>query len=283
MSLNEFLTVQTTTAASAGTPLENGQAVNTRTGGLVDTSDPAAFMSTTRSASLPVGAESPTQTYTTGSWASDTGEDWRVRISLPALPGYDSSPILAPLRNSNNSMVWPITPQVILNHSASYNSLTPVHSNYSYPIYQNSHLEDIQIFGEFPVENEDDGRYWIAAVHFMRSITKMYYGVNSSLRGAPPPVVKLNGYGGFIFKDIPVVVKLFTVDLPNSVDYIKVPISNSVSLDLGSNITVGDFAYVPTLSTISVQLALAPSRDSVRQFSLESFIKGDYIPGGRYI
>jgi hypothetical protein len=279
-SIKNFLNTVSTTINTVGTILDAGQRIaNVFTG---DYSNPVSMASAMRSGGLPVGAESAMQVFNTGTWRANATDDWRVRLSVPPLPGFDSSPILRPLYESNNSMVWPLTPQVILNHTANYSNLSPAHSNYPFPIYQNSQVEDINITGEFPVETQADGRYWIAAVHFLRSVTKMYYGAGSSFRGAPPPVTRLNGYGDFVFKDLPVVVKLFTMDLPNSVDYIKVPIDGPV--DSYSDLkTSGNMAHVPTLSTLNVTLGIAYSRDEVRQFSLDSFVRGDYITQGKFI
>jgi hypothetical protein len=202
----------------------------------------------------------------TAQWES-LGLDWRVRLHLPNIDSFSSSPIFAPLVESGNSMVFPVIPQVMVSHSASYNALAPTHSNYSFPIYSNSQVEDITILGRFPVENEADGRYWVSTVHFLRSITKMFYGNSESNLGAPPPLVHLSGYGDFVLNKIPGVIKLFTLDMPSDVDYIRVPLSEDSS----------GFSYVPVLSTISVTFSPTYSRDQVRQFSLDSFVRGEYI------
>jgi|TARA_B110000503_G_C7154319_1_gene416615 hypothetical protein len=239
---------------------------------------------------LPAGAEETYESYTPVSWSSgskSTGNDWRVRLHLPtSLSSFMSSPILQPLYDSNNSMVFPTTPQILVTHAANYNNLSPTHTNYSYPIYQNSSVEDITITAEFPVENEADGRYWIAAVHFLRSATKMFYG-NSSNLGAPPPLVHLSGYGDFVFNKTPVVIKLFTLDLPDSVDYLQVPISTGLDLSSVPELTrvnvPGGYSYVPTLSRLNVTVSPAYSRDTVRRFSLDTYVRGGYIGGGKGI
>jgi hypothetical protein len=119
------------------------------------------------------------------------------------------------------------------------------------------------IIGDFFVENEMEGRYWVAATHYLRSITKMAYGASSNA-GSPPPVVKLNGYGDYVFKDVPVAVQMFTVELPNDVDYIQVGI--------GENGT-----WVPTRSSFSVVVQPIYSRKSVTDFSLDAFVNGAYV------
>ncbi len=240
-----------------------------------DFTNPVKFISQNRMGNLPQGAEfnEVTQAYGSFSASSQTAsEDWRVRIHLPEIDSFTSSSILTPLLNSNNSMVFPTTPQILVSHTANYNVLAPVHTNYPFPTYQNSAVEDIVITADWPVENEADGRYWMASVHFMRSVTKMFYG-DSPNRGSPPPLVYLSGYGDFIFNKVPVIVKLFSMDLPDSVDYIKVPIYEGIS----SNNVTSSYSYVPTLSRLNVTVSPAYSRDELSKFNLDEFTKGGYI------
>lgn len=261
--------------------IENGQNILNKAGEILnDLSHPAKLVSAIRSGNMSTGTEVATKTYSIGAWRPTDTSDWRVRLGVPPIPGFNND-ILKPLQDSNSAMVWPVTPQITMGHTANYGTMVPMHSNYAFQLYQSSQIDDITISGNFPVENESDGRYWVAAVHFLRTATKMFYGETSSLAGAPPPVLRLNGYGDFVFKDIPVVVKSFTMDLPNGVDYIRVPLSGTP--DSSIQTTSGNIAYAPTLSSISVTLGVTYSRDSVRQFSLDKFVKGDYITQGKYI
>jgi hypothetical protein len=245
--------------------------------------DPAQLISNIRSRSLPSGAVPQKRKTSTGSFVkadAQNGEDWRVRIHLPAQPStFETSPLLQPLVKSNSSMVFPTTPQILVTHSANYNMFHPIHTNYPYPVYENSMVEDITISGEFPVENEADGLYWVAAVHFMRSVTKMFYG-EGDLRGHPPPRCALSGYGDFIFDTMPVVIKMFSIDLPSNVDYIKVPLSSATALQsqIPASVIQGqEYTYVPTLSSINITVSPAFSRDATRQFNLTDFINGEYV------
>ena len=85
--------------------------------------------------------------------------------------------------------------------------------------YQNSKANAISISGPFNVEDAVQAQYWIAAVHFLRSATKMYSGDGESA-GSPPPILSLNGYGDFVFKNVPVVITSFSIDLPADANYI---------------------------------------------------------------
>lgn len=189
--------------------------------------------------------------------------DWRVRIEVP--PPYRSSPVLGPLINTNNSMVFPLTPVIILNHSANYSSLAPVHNNYPFPVYENSIVNDIIITGDFYVQTPEDATYWLACLHFLRTATKMFYG-DTANQGSPPAVARLYGYGEYVFNNVPVVIQTFTTEMPQDVDYIKGSVEGSSAV-----------SWVPSQSIISVTLKPIYARDTVRQFSLDKFINGGYI------
>lgn len=216
------------------------------------------------------GPEADSNASATWGSNSDNSLDWRVKLSLA--PGYDNLQT-EPLVDSDNAMVFPLTPTIMINHTASYTPIKPIHSNYPFYAYQNSALENITITGEFPVENEHDGAYWVAANHYLRSVSKMAYGDTPNV-GSPPPVIKLNGYGDYVFKDVPVVVSNFNVELANDIDYILVKSYKGYSAFGGTNGT-----YVPAKSTISVTLIPMYSRRQVRKFSLEGFVQGYYLSG----
>lgn len=196
--------------------------------------------------------------------------DWRVRLTRP--PGYDSffnSPILAPLGATDGSMIWPLTPNISLTHSASYNQVNPTHSIYSQPAYQYSTVDSFTISGQFIVETPDDAAYWLAAKHFLECATKMAFG-NTQNNGSPPPILRLNGYGNHIFNNVPVTVLSTTIELPDDVNYIQT--------------TTEPVTYVPVRSNITATLQVMYSRDAMSKFSYDKLIKGEYSrEGGGYI
>ena len=59
---------------------------------------------------------------------------------------------------------------------AAYSPIKPIHSNYPFFAYQNSQVDQFSITGDFTVENALEGQYWLAAVHYLRSVSKMAYG-----------------------------------------------------------------------------------------------------------
>ena len=198
--------------------------------------------------------------------------DWRVSISIPDVI-LDNGDILAPLReasgssafNTGNRMIFPFNPSVLLSHSANYSQIQPTHTNYPYQAYENSQVDAITITGEFFQENENDAKYWVACLHFLRTATKMFYG-NSSPLGNPPVVCRLNGYGKHVLNNIPVVITNFTTDLPVDVDYIQCTVNGLTN-------------YVPTQSTITVTMQPQYARRSQAGFSLNQYASGGHIDG----
>lgn len=204
--------------------------------------------------------------------------DWRVKLSIPST--FGAPKILEPLV-ATNGLVFPYTPTILIQHTANYDALSPTHSNYPFPQYQNSQIEDLVITGDFFCENAKDAQYWTAMVHYLRSVTKMNYGVDGDA-GAPPPIVKLTGYGDFVFPNVPVVVRNFTVDLPADVDYIKAQITGDVRLKDGGvdKIIPGKAGWAPVQSQVSITVTPIYSRAKTSQFSLNSFINGNYLGSG---
>jgi len=211
---------------------------------------------------------------------ADSGRDWRVRLSMPN--NFVGSKLLTPLEETNG-FVFPYTPQITVNHSANYQTMEPAHNNYPFFAYQHSRVESMTIVGQFYLEDSVEARYWIGAVHYLRSVTKMAYG-NTSNTGAPPPVVRLNGYGDFVFNNVPVIVTSFTIDLPNDVDYISTGVAGEAPVDTftGEELEpLESVGWAPVKSSITVVVQPIYSREEVRRFSLDSFIKGDYVIGDK--
>jgi hypothetical protein len=149
--------------------------------------------------------------------------DWRVRLQLAPGATYlykDPAPgILAPLF-ATDGVIFPYTPSIETSYTANYDKYDLVHSNYRGYYYKNSAVNDINIRGTFTAQDTAEAEYMLAVIHFFRSITKMFYG-QDALRGAPPPLVYLSGFGDFQFNDHPCLVSNFSYSLPNDVDYIR--------------------------------------------------------------
>jgi len=186
------------------------------------------FMSNIRSATLPRAGEVAGDLMSVYAVYKDsTIDDWRVRMTLPTWPSFRGSSVLKPLKDAGG-MIFPYTPQITLGSSATYTSMTPVHSNFKFNTYQHSDPGTISIVAPMNVEDADQALYWIAALHYFRAMTKMFSG-NDPKAGNPPPIVHLNGYGSYVFNNIPVVVSSFTTALSAECDYIPVKTNTSIA------------------------------------------------------
>jgi predicted nuclease with TOPRIM domain len=246
--------------------------------------------------------------------------DWRVRLRLAGSANYlyrAANPgILTPLR-STDGVVFPYMPQITTNYVANYSNYELTHSNYRGYFYQNSHVSEINIDATFTAQDTNEANYLLAVIHFFRSVNKMFYGQDvAGLRGAPPPLVFLQGLGEFQFNLAPCVVQNFNYVLPPDVDYIAARVANVADTNLldrrsfnweeefyaaqqsrlsNSNIPPGGIrpkpapatlgittpTYVPTQMQIALTLLPVQTRAQVsREFSLEQFANGSLIQRG---
>ena len=220
--------------------------------------------------------------------------DWRVKLTIPTGASalrkalLDNNDLFGPLQDTGG-IFWPLTPAVVIQHSANYNALAQTHSNYPFQAYQNSQVDSLNIIGEFPVQNQQDAAHWVATVNFLRTVTKMFFGNNNQeLKGNPPPILHMSGYGDHMFQKVPVVINTFNVELRPGIDYIstkqntvyqgQLASSGSTGRELGAtkqfNPNSIDQTWAPTLSNISVLVTPIYSRESIKNFSLQDFARG---------
>tara|TARA_B100001057_G_scaffold178687_1_gene179461 strand:+ start:993 stop:1910 length:918 start_codon:yes stop_codon:yes gene_type:complete len=213
-------------------------------------------------------------------------KDWRVSLSVPESIKKLVSPsrsLLDPLGRTDWKMVFPYTPTIYVSHQASYNPLQPVHTNYPYYAYENSRVGQMTITGEFFVQNSLEAKYWVAAVHFLRSVTKMSYGEKSPNRGQPPPVLFLNGYGDYTFNQVPVIITNFQFDLKREVDYISTGLGKTEQAYEDGYIqsSLEKYAWAPSESMITVEVVPQYSRNQISKFNLRDFVNGDDVLDGK--
>jgi len=157
-------------------------------------------------------------------------QDWRFRISLaPGSTYLYNDPearesvghILNPLFVTQG-VVFPYVPQVSVSYSANYEPTDLAHTNYRIYQYKNSNVGDISISADFTAQDTHEANYLLAVIHFFKSVTKMFYGGDlNPIRGTPPPLCYLSGFGQYQFNYHPVAITSFNYSLPNDVDYIK--------------------------------------------------------------
>jgi hypothetical protein len=224
------------------------------------------FLSLRRGSNLPSGGELFLKQGSPIQLQPNAKNDWRVRIN--AQWNIFNSPLFKLLENTGG-VVWPYNPNITVSTKANYTAIDATHSNYQFQAYKNSVVDDIQISGEFSCETETDAAYWIAATTFFKTATKMFFG-EGEFAGNPPIVCNLSGYGSSIFDKVPVIIKAFSVDLKDDVNYIRCN-------------TFGTNTWVPVLSTISVTVTPVYNRRRLRKFSLQDYSRGKAADNVGYI
>ncbi len=118
----------------------------------------------------------------------------------PADPGN----LLRPLY-STKGVMFPYTPTVTSGNAAEYDPTSFIHSDFGYNAYVRSYPKPISINAEFTAQTNDEALYLLSVIHFFRSITKMYFGINPYKKaGTPPPVLLFNYLGDYMFNNVPV-------------------------------------------------------------------------------
>jgi hypothetical protein len=244
-------------------------------------------------AGLESGAQSPFGKYEQARWSStDNKKDFRARLIIPSSSKlrniFLKNNVLRPL-DRMGGMVFPLTPTIIVQHTAHYNAMASVHNNYPFYAYQNSETSSFNVIGDFPVQNWEDAQHWVATLHFLRTVTKMFFGGanNDVYKGAPPPILKFSAYGDYVFSNVPTVVTNFSVELTNGVDYISTQHGRTSLLsqqaqgdgiddiDIDTNSDNLTTSWAPTMSIFSLQLQPIYSRSSLGDFSLQKFANGN--------
>lgn len=261
----------------------------------------------------------------TGATAQDEAnfkqrEDWRVRLSLAPSADYlykskQVQGILQPLA-ATDGIIFPYTPSIQLTYAASYTTTDLTHSNYKIFQYNYSSIDNLQITGDFTAQDTFEADYLLAVIHFLRSVTKMFYGQDKNpIPGTPPPLCYLSGLGAFQFDAHPLAVTSFTYSLPSDVDYIRAgstttlagvnrssgntPINDNsitnnrlVGLQSGGQpigpqyqTTPGgtvEPTYVPTKIQISIGCVPIISRNDIsNRFSLKDYASGKLLRGSQ--
>ncbi len=170
-----------------------------------------------------------------------TPEEDILRVKLRPKPGKEnqvygernSGTIMTPLFETGG-VIFPYTPVITTQFGAEYSAYTPIHSIMDFHTYQRTPAPQFTIMGQFSVQNQREGAYAIAVIHFFRTVTKMYFGQDKDNGkdipiGLTPPVLLLSGYGNLMFNNLPVIVTNYTIELVNTVDYVKVAVKTGQS------------------------------------------------------
>ena len=212
--------------------------------------------------------------------------------------------LLQPLR-ATNGLVWPYQPTINWTQGINYSSQEMLHTNQEFKSYTRSSAATFSVDGMFSIQNQTDGLYSLACIHFLRTVSKMAFGASQN-PGTPPPVLQFSAYGTMMFNKLPVILERFAVSLPNDVDYVPIDLANvswddstsstdrtpSLNQDLnsiqtllrgGTNLTSSaGYVWLPSVFNISVDLTVQNTPNRLRQFDLDQFRTGSLLKKGRW-
>lgn len=232
------------------------------------------------------------------------GRRVRLRPKSQAFDQTIGDGLMTPLARTGG-MVWPYQPTINYQQDVTYTPMELVHANQDFLSYTRTPALRLSVDGQFTVQNQKEGAYALACLHFLRTVTKMYFGGGAGsnaerLQGTPPPVLLFDAYGQFMFNALPVVVTQFAVTLPNDVDYVPVEVGQGedyVSAGAAQqfatwsrlnqpNLQGGPdtgYAWLPSMFNISVQITVQNTPRRLRQFDLDRFRNGSLLRNGGWV
>ena len=212
------------------------------------------------------------------------GKDYK---SMALILGPNSTDnILKPLWKTQGLM-FPYTPMIQVQHATvNYGNYELAHTNYDYFAYQKTSSPTATVTGVFGAHTQEEAEYMMAAIHFLRVVSKSNFGLTDPNRGTPPPKLAFSAYGDAMFNRTPVYIRTVAFGLDQDVDYVPVRQSVSTAVQPGSDPTLDDMlanSYVPLILNIFVDVMVAPNPSKIRnEFNLDSFRKGKLLDKGYY-
>lgn len=180
-------------------------------------------------------------------------------------PRDPNSNILSMLYETQG-LLFPYTPTINVNQTVNWDPISLVQNNYDVNTYQRTPSVGISVTGVFTTQTQREGEYVMAVLHFLRTVTKSYFGTKDSTSGkagTPPPVVYLDGFGDFMFATLPCVIKSYSYAFDENTD------SNVFTSRTGAK------ARLPAKLSISMELGVQINMNRQRSdFSLDEFRTG---------
>jgi hypothetical protein len=173
----------------------------------------------------------------------------------------------AAILSQHRGIMFPNQPEITYNQSVTYSQYNLVHTNYTYNAYGGTPSPTLQLTAQFSQTTDEEHAYLQGVLHFLRSVTKMYYGKKEGANpraGTPPPVLRFSAFGSNVFLNVPVIVGSFNFTFDKEVD---LKTFNNQSL--------------PTIQNITMDLLVqqTPARQK-ETFTLAGFISGGLYGGG---
>lgn len=197
--------------------------------------------------------------------------DGRTRLTMmPATWGFYSGGTdrFSPLQQ-HRGIMFPYQPDIVYGQQVNYNGYDLAHTNYTVQAYRNTPSPTIQVTAQFSNVTEQEHEYMRAVIHFLRVVTKSFFGFGdvseqAPTAGTPPPILRFSAMGESQFKNIPVLVGTFTTTYDSSVD-----------------LKFGPGGYMPVMQTIGIDLIVQQTPDRQKKnFSMRGLKNGQLYREG---
>tara|TARA_Y100000389_G_scaffold48929_1_gene44488 strand:- start:5049 stop:5657 length:609 start_codon:yes stop_codon:yes gene_type:complete len=170
-------------------------------------------------------------------------------------------------------LVFPIQPDIVYQQAVNYQSFGLTHTNYHSHSYAGTPSPSIQVTAQFSNVTQEEHEYTQGVIHFLRSVTKMFYGIDdvgkTPVAGTPPPKLRFSSFGTNQFYEVPVLVGSVSIPYQSDTDLVEIIDQN------------GNPQALPAIQTISLDLlvSISPAKQK-KVFSKHKFINGSLYSGG---
>jgi len=167
-----------------------------------------------------------------------------------------------------NGILFAQQPDIMYGQGVNQTPINLTHTNYTTYAYGGTPSPTLQVTAQFSNTTEQEHLYTQGVIHFLRSVTKMFYGIgdrgNTPVAGTPPPVLRFSAFGSQQFQEVPVVIGSFNIPFQSDTDLVEV---NGQSL--------------PAVQTIALDLLVTvnPAKQK-RVFSKSAFVNGSLYGQG---
>jgi len=182
-----------------------------------------------------------------------------IYIIVPSLPGRPAQN--API--GETIIRFLDQPTLTESRAARYQPESLLHAPESFHAYEGTDQREFSIDGRFFCRNEAEIETNNTILHVVRSLVMPDYNTT----GAPPTPVKLYAYGRKNIYALPCLVKSYTMNYPNDVDYV-------VSSQTQGKVTM------PVVFSLSLTLTEQHSIAQLRKFNLDDFRAGAMVNSG---
>ena len=202
--------------------------------------------------------------------------------------------LMDPLLKTGFGIIFPYTPTIMWNYTASYGTYETTHSVYQQQYWQNTPNPTIQLTATFTATTIAESEYALASLHFLRFATKGDFGSflndgksRNPTAGSPPPVLLFSAYGTGNAEKIPVVVRSVNYTYAEDIDFVTVDPGNSGRRDGPTNESrsqkwkVDYSTSIPVQFVISIDLAIQQTPTVVQNtFNVKEYATGKALTKG---